>query len=186
MSAKDILDNTKSEMAIALDYCKAQISKVRTGRATASLLDGISFEYYGAPTPLSQGATVSVPDARTIIVQPFDRTTLGNIERAIRLADLGFNPQNDGTIIRIPVPPLTEERRKEFVKMCKKFAEEGRVAIRNIRRDQIDALKKLEKSKECSEDERKRGEDEVQKHTDNFIKEVDAFLAKKEKDLMDN
>ncbi len=186
MSYNDVLDSTKSEMAKALDYCKLQISKVRTGRASATLLDGVTFEYYGAQTPLSQGATISVPDARSIIVQPFDRTTLANIERAIRLADLGFNPQNDGTIIRIPVPPLTEERRKDFVKMCKKFAEEGRVAIRNIRRDQIDAFKKLEKSKDCSEDERKRGEDEIQKHTDNFIKEVDTFFSKKEKELMDN
>lgn len=186
MFLQEVIETTKSEMAKALDYCKSQISKVRTGRATASLLDGITFEYYGAPTPLSQGASISVPDARTIIVQPFDRTTLGNIERAIRLADLGFNPQNDGIIIRIPVPPLTEERRKDFVKMCKKFSEEGRVAIRNIRRDQIDTLKKLEKSKDVTEDERKRGEDEIQKHTDSFIKEVDVYLSKKEKDLMDN
>ncbi|HPP39648.1 MAG TPA: ribosome recycling factor, partial [Candidatus Kapabacteria bacterium] len=115
-----------------------------------------------------------------------DRTALGNIEKAIRMADLGFNPQNDGTIIRIPVPPLTEERRKEFVKMCKKFAEDGRVAVRNIRRDSNEALKKMEKNKECSEDERKRAEDEIQKITDNSIKEIDEFLAKKEKELMDN
>ncbi len=186
MSLKDVLDKTKVEMGKAVEYCKSQISKVRTGRATASLLDGITFEYYGAQTPLSQGASISVPDARTIIVQPFDRTTLSAIEKSIQAADLGFNPQNDGNIIRIPVPPLTEERRKEFVKMCKKFAEEGRVAVRNVRRDQIDTLKKLEKGKTITEDERKRGEDDIQKQTDNFIKEVDNFLAKKEKELMDN
>lgn len=186
MTTKDILEKTKAEMNKAVEFCKNQIAKVRTGRATASLLDGITFEYYGTQTPLSQGASISVPDARTIIVQPFDRTALANIEKAIRTADLGFNPQNDGNVIRIPVPPLTEERRKEFVKMSRKFAEDGRIAVRNIRRDQIDALKKLEKNKECSEDERKRAEDEVQKITDNAIKEIDNFLAKKEKELMES
>lgn len=186
MTVKEVLDSTKLEMGKAVEFCKNQIAKVRTGRATASLLDGITFEYYGAQTPIAQGATVSVPDARTIIVQPFDRTALGAIEKSIRVADLGFNPQNDGTIIRIPVPPLTEERRKEFVKMSKKFAEDGRISIRNIRRDQIDMLKKLEKNKECSEDERKRGEDEVQKLTDNHVKEVDTIIAKKEKELLED
>ena len=186
MSVKDILDATGNEMIKAVDYCKTQISKVRTGRASGSLLDGVMFEYYGSQTPISQGATISVPDARSIIVQPFDRTTLGAIEKAIRQADLGFNPQNDGVIIRIPVPPLTEERRKDFVKMSKKFAEEGKVAVRNIRREAIDELKKLEKGKGCSEDERKKGEEDVQKLTDNNIKEIDNILAKKEKELMDN
>lgn len=186
MSVKDVLEKTKSLMAKSVEHTKDQISKVRTGRATSSLIDSLTFEYYGAPTPISQGAGISVPDARTIIVQPFDRSTLNDIEKAIRTADLGFNPQNDGTIIRIPVPPLTEERRKEYVKMCKKYAEDGKVAIRNIRRDQIDTLKKLEKSKEVSEDVRKRGEDDIQKQTDNFIKEVDTILNKKESELMDN
>ena len=186
MTTKELIDKSRADMKRAVEFCKNQIGKVRSGRATASLLDGITFEYYGAPTPLAQGASISVPDARTIIVQPFDRTALGNIEKAIRMADLGFNPQNDGTIIRIPVPPLTEERRKEFVKMCKKFAEDGRVAVRNIRRDSNEALKKMEKNKECSEDERKRAEDEIQKITDNSIKEIDELLAKKEKELMDN
>ncbi len=186
MTVKDVLDSTKVEMAKAVEYCKNQIAKVRTGRATASLLDGITFDYYGAPTPIAQGATVSVPDARTIIVQPFDRTSLGAIEKAIRTADLGFNPQNDGTLIRIPVPPLTEERRKEFVKMSKKFAEDGKVSVRNIRREQMEMLKKLEKNKECSEDERKRGEDEVQKFTDNHVKEIESAVTKKEKELLED
>ncbi len=186
MSVKDVLDKTKDLMAKSVEHCQSQIAKVRTGRATASLIDGVTFEYYGAQTPVAQAASISVPDARTIIVQPFDRTTLTDIEKSIRQADLGFNPQNDGTIIRIPVPPLTEERRKEYVKLCKKFAEDGKVAVRNVRRDQIDTLKKLEKSKECSEDDRKRGEDEIQKLTDNYIKDIDTFLVKKEKELMDN
>jgi len=184
MTVKENLEQTKDLMQKAFDYCKQQISKVRTGRATASLLDGVKVDYYGSPTAISQVAGISTPDARTIIVQPFDRTTLGAIDKAIQSASLGFNPQNDGTILRIPVPPLTEERRKEFVKMCKKHSEDGKVAIRNIRRDQIEVLKKSEKNKEFAEDERKRGEDEIQKLTDTFIKNIDTEFTVKEKDLM--
>ncbi len=186
MTVKENLTQTKEAMNKALEHCKSQISKVRTGRATASLLDGVRVDYYGTPTPISQIAGISTPDARTIVVQPFDRTTLSAIDKAIQVAALGFNPQNDGTILRIPVPPLTEERRKEFVKMCKKHAEDGKIAIRNIRRDQIETLKKAEKNKEFAEDERKKGEDEIQKLTDNFIKDIDNLLAVKEKDLMEN
>lgn len=186
MSVKEILDKSKDQMVKSIDFTKTQISKVRTGRATASLLDGVNFEYYGAQTPISQAGSISVPDARTIVVQPFDRNTLNDIEKAIRQADLGFNPQNDGTIIRIPVPPLTEQRRKEFVKMSKKFAEDGKIAIRNIRREQIDEMKKQEKSKVVSEDERKRGEDDIQKLTDTYIKEIDTILVKKEKELLED
>ncbi|MDR0926981.1 MAG: ribosome recycling factor [Ignavibacteria bacterium] len=183
MTVKENLTQTKDLMQKALEYCNLQISKVRTGRATASLLDGVKVDYYGSPTPVSQVAGISTPDARTIIVQPFDRTTLSAIDKAIQAASLGFNPQNDGTILRIPVPPLTEERRKEFVKMCKKHAEDGKIAIRNIRRDQIELLKKAEKNKEFAEDDRKKGEDEIQKLTDQFIKNIDTELAAKEKDL---
>ncbi len=184
MLVKEIIDKTREQMAKSADHCKSQIAKVRTGRATSSLVEGIKADFYGAPTPIEQMASISVPDARTIVIQPWDRTTLTPIEKAIMQADLGFNPQNDGNIIRIPVPPLTEERRKEFVKMCKKFAEEGRVTIRSIRRDQIEVLKKSEKNKEFSEDDRKKGEDEVQKLTDEYIRKVDEFLAAKEKELL--
>jgi len=186
MTLKENINQTKDLMQKAFEFCKTQITKVRTGRATASLLDGVKVEYYGTPTPISQVAGISTPDARTIIVQPFDRTTLSPIEKAIQAAALGFNPQNDGAILRIPVPPLTEERRKEFVKMCKKHAEEGKVAIRNIRRDQIELLKKAEKNKEFAEDDRKKGEDDIQKQTDLFIKNIDNELNAKEKELMDN
>lgn len=185
MTVKENLNQTKELMQKALDHCTGQIIKVRTGRATASLLDDVKVDYYGAPTPISQVAGISTPDARTIVVQPFDRTILAAIDKAIQAAGLGFNPQNDGSILRIPVPPLTEERRKEFVKMCKKYAEDGKVAVRNIRRDQIEALKKAEKNKEFAEDERKKGEDEIQKLTDQFIKNIDNELAAKEKELMD-
>ncbi len=186
MTIKDTIGKTSEQMRKALDFTKLQIAKVRTGRATSSLLDGVNVDYYGSASAISQVATVSTPDARTIVIQPYDRTMINDIEKAIRSADLGFNPQNDGTIIRIPVPPLTEERRKEFVKLCKKYAEEGKVAIRNVRRDQMDSLKKSEKTKEITEDERKRGEEEIQKLTDENIKNVDKILAAKEKELLEN
>lgn len=181
---KKIQESAREQMLKSIDYYKTQLAKVRTGRASASLIDGVSVSYYGASTPIAQIASISAPDARTIIVQPFDRSILSDIEKAIRAADLGFNPQNDGVIIRIPVPPLTEQRRKEFVKMCKKFQEETKVAVRNIRREQMDLLKKIEKNKEINEDDRKRGEDEVQKLTDDFIKQVDVLFDKKEKELL--
>lgn len=184
MPINDLVKNSREQMSKSIEYFKVQLSKIRTGRATANLIDGVTVDYYGVPTPISQVAGVSVPDARTIILQPFDRSIISDIEKSIRSADLGFNPQNDGTIIRIPVPPLTEERRKEFVKMCKKIAEDTKVAIRNIRREQIDELKREEKAKLISEDERKKGEDEIQKVTDEFVKQADQFLDKKEKELL--
>jgi len=186
MNVQEILDQAKNSMIKANDFCKSQISKVRTGRATASLVDSLKIDYYGSPTPLSQTSTVSVPDARIIIIQPWDRSLLQAIEKAIQQADLGFNPQNDGTVIRISVPPLTEERRKEFVKLCKKYSEEGKIAIRNLRRDEMDSLKKAEKDKQISEDDRKKGEEKLQKLTDEHIKSLDEALAKKEKELMED
>lgn len=186
MINQEIIKETKSGMQKSVDYFKQQLSKVRTGRASTSLIDGVYVDYYGAPTPVSQVGGVSAPDARTIMIQPYDRSIINDIEKAIRSADLGFNPQNDGSVIRIPVPPLTEERRKEFVKICKKYAEEARVAVRNVRRESIDALKKAEKDKHITEDDLKRGEDEVQKVTDEYIKIVDSILETKEKELLED
>lgn len=186
MEYKEIIAKSKDLMLKSVEFTKGQITKVRTGRATASLLDGLKAEYYGSPTPVSQMANIAVPDARTIVVQPFDKTTLSAIEKAIQASGLGFNPQNDGTIIRIPVPPLTEERRKEYVKVTKKYAEDGKVAVRNIRRDQIEVLRKAEKDKQVTEDEKKRGEEEIQKITDEHIKMIDVALTAKEKELMEN
>ncbi len=183
MTLKEIQDQTKELMTKSVSHCKLQLDKVRTGRASSTLLDGVKIDYYGSPAPINQVAGISVPDARTIVVQPFDHSTLALIDKAIQAADLGFNPQNDGQILRIPVPPLTEERRKEFVKMCKKYSEDGKIAIRNIRREQLEVLKKAEKDKFFAEDERKKGEEEIQKITDNFVKEIDKLLAAKEKDL---
>lgn len=181
---KDIIDKTKEQMSKTVDFCDNQLSKIRTGRASTSLLDGVMVDMYGTMGPISNAASVSTPDARSIIVQPWDKSLLTAIEKAIHQADLGFNPQNDGTLLRIPVPPLTEERRKEFVKMSKKIAEEAKIALRNIRRDINETLKKIEKAKEISEDDRKKGEDEVQKITDQFIKNVDTLQEKKEKELL--
>jgi len=186
MEVNEILSKTKEAMLKAEEYCKGQIAKVRTGRASASIVDNVKAEYYGAATQLSQMASVSVPDAKTIIIQPWDRSTLSAIEKAIQQADLGFNPQNDGNVIRINVPPLTEERRKEFVKLCKKYAEEGKVAVRNVRREQLEILRKSEKDKKMSEDDRIWGEDEIQKITNEYIRKIDEFLAKKEKELMED
>lgn len=186
MTTNEILDSARKQMDKSFDHYKNQIAKVRTGRASASILDEVLVDYYGSPTPLNQTANISVPDARTIVINPYDKSILQNIEKAIQQADLGFNPQNDGNIIRISVPPLTEERRKEFVKMSKKIAEEGRIAIRNVRRDLMEALKKAEKAKDITEDERKRGEEQLQKITDEFIAKLDKVVADKEKELMDN
>jgi ribosome recycling factor len=149
------------------------------------MLDAVKVEYYGEPTPLAQVGSVSVPDARSIMIQPWDRTALQSIEKAILAANLGITPQNDGQVIRISVPPLTEERRKDIVKNCKKMAEEGKLAVRNIRRDANEELKKAEKTEHFSEDERKRGEDDVQKHTDKYVAEIDKVLAEKEVEVME-
>ncbi len=186
MAVNEILKQTKAQMEKSLDYTKMQLDKVRTGRASASLVDSVKVDYYGSQTPLSQVASISIPDAKTIVIQPWDKSTLNVIEKAIQQADLGFNPMNDGNIIRIPVPPLTEERRKEFVKLSKKLAEEGKIAIRNIRREGIETIRKAEKNKEVTEDEKKKGEEEVQKLTDEFIKKIDELQIKKEKELMED
>lgn len=185
MPIPDILQQTAASMQKAVDHFQNELKKVRTGRASASLLDDIRVDYYGTPTPLGQVATVNVPDARSIVIQPWEKSMLGEIEKAIRQSDLGLNPNNDGTIIRVPIPPLTEERRRDIVKMCKKDAEESRVAVRNIRRDQLEALKKAEKEEHFSEDDRKRAEDDVQKLTDKHVKMIDELLAKKEKEVME-
>ena len=182
---KQVFDETRKNMGKSIDYFKSQLAGVRTGRASSSLVEKVRADYYGQQTELSQMATISVPDARTIVIQPWDRNSISTIEKAIQAADLGFNPHSDGTVIRISVPPLTEERRKEMVKLCKKYAEETRVAVRNLRRDAIDMLKKMEKAKEISEDDLKRGTDEIQKKTDSSIKDIDKLVETKEKELMD-
>lgn len=182
---KDILKATKDRMLKAVDHLTAEFIKVRTGKASVGLLEGVKVDYYGTPTPINQVGNLNTPDFHTITVQPWDKTVIPIIEKAILNANLGLNPSSDGTLIRIPIPPLNEERRKELVKHTKKLAEEAKVSIRNIRRDEIEKLKKTEKEEHISEDDRKHGETEIQKLTDQYIKEVDALVQKKEKEIME-
>jgi ribosome recycling factor len=168
----------------AVDSLKSDYSGLRTGRANTTLLDPVMVEVYGAQMPLNQVASVSAPEPRMLSVQVWDKSNVTPVEKAIRSAGLGLNPINDGTTIRLPIPDLTEERRKELAKLAGTYAENARIAIRNVRRDGNEALKEDEKKKEISEDERKRGEDEVQKLTDRMIKLIDEELARKEKDIM--
>lgn len=167
----------------AVQATQRSFNTVRTGRANSSLLDRIQVEYYGVPTPLKALASLTTPDSSTLLIQPFDPSTLAAIERAIVASDLGLTPSNDGKVVRLNIPPLTEERRKELSKQVAKLAEEGRVSIRNIRRDGIDSVRKREKNAELSEDESKSLQDAIQKLTDRYIKKIDELLAEKEKEL---
>jgi len=168
----------------SIETLKADLAKVRTGRAHTGILDHIQVDYYGTPTQITQVANVTLIDARTIGVQPWEKKMVAVIEKAIRESDLGLNPATQGDLIRIPTPPLTEERRKEIVKLVKGEGEDSKVAIRNIRRDANEALKKLLKDKACSEDDERRAQDEVQKLTDKFVAEVDKLIVEKEKELL--
>ncbi|WDE06926.1 ribosome recycling factor [Thalassomonas viridans] len=181
----DIKQDAKERMGKSIEALKNNLNKVRTGRAHASLLDNISVDYYGMATPLNQVGNISVPDARTLAITVFDKGMIGAVEKAILKSDLGLNPATNGTLIRIPLPPLTEERRKDLVKVVKGEAEGGKIAIRNIRRDANSDFKALLKDKEISEDEHRQAEDEIQKITDSFIKQVDEILAEKETELME-
>jgi len=178
------LAEVQDQMQKTVESTQRAFNTIRTGRANASLLDRIVVEYYGMETPLKSLATISTPDATTIAIQPFDRTSMGAIEKAISLSDVGLTPSNDGQTIRLNIPPLTSDRRKDLVKLAAKLAEEGKVAVRNIRRDAIDAIRKQEKSHEISEDESRDLQDQVQKSTDKFIAKIEDLLATKEKDIM--
>jgi len=178
------LAEDQDQMQKTVESTQRAFNTIRTGRANASLLDRIVVEYYGMETPLKSLATISTPDATTIAIQPFDRTSMGAIEKAISLSDVGLTPSNDGQTIRLNIPPLTSDRRKELVKLAAKLAEEGKVAVRNIRRDAIDAIRKQEKGHEISEDESRDLQDQVQKSTDKFIAKIEDLLATKEKDIM--
>ncbi|PKH22799.1 ribosome recycling factor [Enterobacterales bacterium CwR94] len=181
----DIKKDADTRMDKCVEAFKNQISKVRTGRASPSLLDGIVVPYYGTPTPLRQLASVTVEDSRTLKINVFDRSLSAAVEKAIMTSDLGLNPSSAGSDIRVPLPALTEERRKDLIKIVRGEAEQGRVSVRNVRRDANDKLKALLKDKEISEDDERRAQDDVQKLTDAAIKNVDAALADKEKELMD-
>lgn len=182
---KDVINDMKSHMEKSVESLRREYQKVRTGRANTGLLDEIRVDFYGNPSPLNQVATLAVPEPRTITIQPWEAKMISVIEKAILNANLGFTPSNDGKLIRISLPPLTEERRKEIVKSLKKTAEDAKIAIRNIRRDAIDGLKKLEKDKKISEDDLKRAEKEVQDVTNVFVAKIDEVLAHKEKEVME-
>lgn len=180
----ELKKNTEQKMLKSLESLKSDLGKVRTGRAHTGILDHIQVEYYGAPVPLSQIANVSLIDARTISVQPWEKSMLAKVEKAIRDADLGLNPSAMGELVRVPMPALTEERRKELIKLVRSEAENSRIAVRNLRRDANNQLKEAVKAKEISEDEERRAQDDIQKLTDRNIAEVDKILTQKEQDLM--
>ncbi len=181
----DIKQDSERRMTKSVEALKTEMSKIRTGRANVSILDHVQVEYYGAPAPLNQVANVSVADSRTLMVTPWEKDMVQSIEKAIMSADLGLNPATAGTSIRVPMPPLTEERRKEMIRVVRGEAEQGRVSIRNIRRDANAQLKELVKEKEISEDDERRANEMIQKLTDKYISDLDDVLAQKEKDLME-
>ncbi len=185
MDSETILLDAEERMEKAVAALERDFGKLRTGRASTALVDGIKADYYGTPTPIAQMASVAVPDSRSLTIQPWDKGGMAAVEKAILKSDLGLTPINDGKIIRINIPPLTEERRRDLVKVARKYAEEGKVAVRNVRRDANEQLKRSEKDKEITEDGLKRASDEVQKLTDHYVGEIDRRLADKEKEIMD-
>ncbi len=182
---KDIQKSMEEKMKKAVDVTKTELQKLRTGKATTALLDGVKVDYYGQMVPLNQVGNVTTPDIHTITVTPWDKSVVATIEKAIQAANLGFNPISMGTFLRIPIPPLNEERRKELVKIAKKFGEDGKIAIRNVRREAIEHIKKAEKAEHISEDDRKKAEEDVQRVTDKVIKDIDAIIVAKEKEIME-
>lgn len=180
-----VIKDMKDKMDKSIDYYRDELKAIRTGRASIAMFDNVTVDYYGNPTPLNGVATLSAPEARLITISPWDVSLIPVIEKAIQNSNMGFNPSNDGKIIRIPVPQLTEERRKEIVKLVKKMAEDAKIAVRNLRRDGNDKIKKLEKDKEISEDDSKKYVDQVQTITDEYIKKVDEVTAAKEKEVME-
>ncbi|MGH2574948.1 MAG: ribosome recycling factor [Ignavibacteria bacterium] len=182
---KDILKNADARMFKAVEHVRNELIRIRTGKATTTLLDGIKADYYGTLTPLNQIGNLSTPDIHTITIQVWDNAAVQSVEKAILNSNLGLNPMSDGQLVRIPIPPLNEERRKEYVKLVKKHGEDGKVSIRNIRRDSIEEMKKAQKEEHISEDEKKHAETEIQKLTDKHIKDIDNLIQQKEKEIME-
>jgi ribosome recycling factor len=180
-----LVKDTSARMERSIEAFRKELGKVRTGRASFSLLDGVKVDYYGTPTPLQQVGTLSVPESRLITVTPWDTKMIGPIEKAIQGSGLGLNPSSDGKTVRIPIPPLTEERRRELAKVVRKMAEDARVAVRNVRREAIEKLKDREKKKEISEDVVKRGQERIQKETDAHVKKIDEILKSKEQEILE-
>jgi ribosome recycling factor len=185
MTIKEIHSGHEDKMKKALDALRREYGSLRAGRATPSLLDKVMVDYYGTPTPVNQVANISVPEPRVIVIQPWEKTMLNAIDKAIQKSDLGLMPNSDGVVIRLAIPQLTQERRAEIVKVIHKKAEECRVAVRNLRRDANESIKKVEKDKTVSEDEAKKAQDDIQKLTDKYVKEIDQIMAGKEKEIME-
>lgn len=183
MTAKDIIKDTETKMKKTVEATQREFSVVRTGRASTSLVENVRVDYYGAPTPLKQVASVTAPDARLVMIQPWDKTALAEIEKAIMKSEIGITPTNDGKTIRLSIPPLTDERRLELDKVLKKIAEDGRVSLRTCRHSAIEHIRKLDKDKAITEDEKFKSQEEIQKLTDKYIKEIDTLLAAKEKEI---
>ena len=186
MSLEKIYQDTKGRMNKSVEHVQHELARIRTGRATPALLDAVKVEYYGSMMPLNQVSTVAAPEPRLLVIQPWEKRLIGEIEKAIVQADLGLNPANDGNVVRVPIPELSEERRQDLLKLVKKYCEDGRIAIRNVRRDANEAVKKLEKDHEISEDNSHDAHDKIQKFTNDYIKEIDDVLAHKEKEILDN
>ena len=181
---ESVLGETERKMDSSITALKRELSAIRTGRATPALIENVPVDYYGVSTPLNQIASISTPDARAIMVQPWDKQALQDIEKSLIKSDMGFNPSNDGTIITVPIPPLTQERRQELVRLLKRKLEESKVSIRNVRRDGIDSLRKLERAKSISQDENRRTQEQLQKSTDSHVKIVDELGVSKETEIM--
>lgn len=182
---KELYAETEERMKKAVESVRRELASIRTGKATPALLEGVKVEYYGTMTPLFQVANISVPDSRLLVIQPWEKRLIPVIVKAIHKSDLGLNPQADANVVRLPIPPLTEERRKDLVKLVKKLAEEGKIAVRNIRRDSNEALKKAEKDKDISEDESRKAQEQVQKITDKHIELIEEITKKKEEEVME-
>jgi len=180
-----VFQDMESSMEKAIGAYQKELSRLRTGRASPALLEGIRVDYYGTPTPINQTASINIPESRLIVIQPWDKGTIEAIQKAIQKANLGLSPSNDGTVIRISIPPLTEDRRKELGKLAKKMAEECKIAVRNIRREANDSLKKLEKDKKISEDDHHRATEDVQKRTDEKVEQVDQIMEAKQKEILE-
>ena len=182
---KEVLQKNDERMQRRIDHLVEEFKSIRAGRANPAVLDKVTVDYYGVPTPINQLSSISVPEARTLVIQPYDASSLKSIEKAIQMSDVGINPQNDGKVLRLIFPPLTEDKRKEIAKDIAHIAEDSKVQIRNVRRDTLEKLKKMKKDGELTEDDLKEGEKKIQKSTDNFIKEIDQIADKKKKEIME-
>ena len=184
LTPEEVLTEVERKMGRAMEALDRELASLRTGRATPSLIENVSVDYYGTPTPLKQIASISAPDARAIMVQPWDKQALRDIERGLMKSEMGFNPSNDGNMITVPIPPLNQERRQELVRLLKRKIEEGKVSVRNVRRDGLESLRKLERDKAISQDQNRRSQDQLQKTTDSFIKSIDQVSTAKEAEIL--